>query len=332
MGPKSNRQKAKELILASGRTILADKRKAEDELKHRDDEIEYLLAKNRHTQAELEQMNDIIMEQQRIIQKFKLSIITKSQNENSIPSVNGTISSNVTRHSLRSTWTDYPDVCSRQKNYRQAKVRKMILESGLAKSDEGYRCLIRDALPRSERKYLRENIDGRDTSSSDSDIGEQPWLLALEPPNLHSQNKSCKQYITYSHNDKNFVLGALVRCISREEISIGIGQLISLYPKYRGVTVSRIICWRKASAGELKIPGTKVNKEFESDIWSRLLLCVLKENIDLTGKEPKKIIKAEVVVNVTYSYDVVKTAAVEAQESPQWKGIKDIQGLKFSNW
>ena len=45
-------------------------------------------------------------------------------------------------------------------------------------------------------------------------------------------------------------------------------------------------------------------------MWSRLVLCVpLQEIIDLIGKEPKVIVKAEVVVNVMYSYEVVKSSA-----------------------
>ena len=350
MGPKSKRQKSNESFLSSGRTILADKRKAEiienakilsfqNELQSLQEELEYFKAKYSHAQEVLTKMNTNTVSQQKPnkICKSGQECQTKpkpSKSENYGPVVNGVDgigglnNNNSHRTPVR---IDYHEACKRDQYNRQVALKKLILESGLAKSDVGYHSFIRGALPKTDQKCLRaEFYYGESSSSDSSDNEEQAWLLTSIPPQ-ETQRQRCKQYITYSNQDKVFVLDLLINCLSWEEISIGIKQIIGLYPKYHGLTTSKVVCWRKASAGELKKPGVKVNAEFESDVWSRLLLCVLKENIDLTGEETKNTIRAEVVVNVTYSYDIVKTAAIEVQESIQWKDSKDDQGLKFSN-
>lgn len=126
-------------------------------------------------------------------------------------------------------------------------------------------------------------------------------------------------------------MNALSSCKSWKQLSIGIRQLISIHPKYSGLTVRKVKYWKKAATGKAQKPGVKVNHEFESDIWSQLLLCVIKESIDLTSEKPKTTLKAEVVVNVTYSYDIVKMAALDTQATEKWSDYKDVQQLKFSN-
>ena len=101
--------------------------------------------------------------------------------------------------------------------------------------------------------------------------------LYPNPRNHKIQIKRCKQYITYPHHDKVFVLAPLMHCQSREEIAIGIKQLNGLYPNYYGLTVAKFICWRKASSGESKKPGVKVNGEFESKYGHDYSLVCLKK-------------------------------------------------------
>ena len=199
------------------------------------------------------------------------------------------------------------------------------MQSGLAKSMEGYYSLIKGALPKADQIVLTNMQDLSALSDS-----EEEWLLHGEDSALNATHFR-RQYITYSNEDKIFVMSALRSCESWKQISIGIQQLISIHSKYSGLTVQKVKYWREAAAGGLKKPGVKVNNEFESEIWSQLLLCIIKEHIDLTLKEPKTTLKAEVVVNVTYSYDIVKATALDTQASEKWIANQDVQQLKFSN-
>ena len=225
---------------------------------------------------------------------------------------------------IRETF-DYNELNSRQQYNRQQSLRRMAMESGLAKSDDGYFSLIRGCLPKAEQQLLKREEIGEENVLSDV---EEEWMLS--GLSSHDQNIS-RKYTTYSTEDKNFVLDSLIRCETKGEIAIGIKQLIGIYPKYTGLTVHKIESWRKVQRGELNKRGTKINTEFESDVWSRLVLCVLKENVDLTGKEPKFSFKAEVVVNVTYSYEIVRSAAEHTKATEKWYENKDIKRLQFSN-
>jgi hypothetical protein len=325
MGGKSKQQAARKHNLSSGRTALAVKMHIAEDNQEQDEFLKLRKELNNRSE-DLSKLKSQHEETLRELKKIKTHLDEQRQFIESCRQLGSSVENTATIIKPREM-SDYHDLSSKHQKNRQQILCNLAIQSGLAKSYDGYQSLIRGALTKADQNCL-EKMHAVGATSSDSEI-EEEWLLSGLSS---SQEQRKKQYITYSNEDKVFVLDSLIQCQSIEQISIGIKQLVGLYPKYFGLTARKIISWRKVQAGELKEkPGTKINKEFESDIWSRLVLCVLKETVDLTGKEPKQIVKAEVVINVTYSYEVVKTSAEQTQATEKWLSNTDIQGLKFSN-
>ncbi|MBJ7298695.1 MAG: hypothetical protein JHC73_20910, partial [Dolichospermum sp.] len=91
---------------------------------------------------------------------------------------------------------------------------------------------------------------------------------------------------------------------------------------FDGITVRTLRKWEQWSRTYLsrKKPGIKMDLAFDADVWSRLILVILDAEKGTST----------VLVNVTYSYEIIKKACLEAQRSPEWINNDQIKKLKFS--
>jgi hypothetical protein len=126
------------------------------------------------------------------------------------------------------------------------------------------------------------------------------------------------------------------------------------------ITPKHIYRWRASVAKSLSLKkGRKVNNEFESDVWSNLVICVFENpevakqnNVEVeklaSAQETKKsktetrtaatvTIQTEddsgikILYNVTYSYDVIREQARAVQQDDKYRNDLYVQRLKFSN-
>lgn len=67
-----------------------------------------------------------------------------------------------------------------------------------------------------------------------------------------------------------------------------------------------------------------MNDAFEKDVWSRLIDCITEERVSMPSV-------TKVLFNVTYSYAIVRKAAVATQSSPRWENNEAIKALKFTD-
>jgi hypothetical protein len=244
MGPRNKQQIAREHNLACSRNVLAAKRQADDirqadllnlskELQDRNEEIKQLQLQHDETLRELKKLKSYLDNQHQFIEFCRQL---------------GQPSADIAITMKPREISDYNELQMRQQQNRQQILRNLAIKSGLAKSDEGYQALIRGALPKADQIYLRTMHD-EDTILSDSEV-EEEWLLSdLSSNEIHRS----KQYITYSNEDKVFVLESLDQCQTNSQILVGISQLIEIFPKYYGLTPRKIISWRKIRDGNTDI-------------------------------------------------------------------------------
>ena len=169
-----------------------------------------------------------------------------------------------------------------------------------------------------------------DNIDLDIQVDPSPWLL-----NGIGRNDSpvkCK-YLTYSIDDKKFVLSCLENCESRDQIQIGLLQLKSKFlKKFDGIDVNKVMDWRSQliNRDNAKRRGPRINLEFENDVTSRLLLCQWREHIDLTLDDPVVNRTPAVLINVAYSYSIIRQAAIETKQEQKWIENQGIQELLCS--
>jgi hypothetical protein len=168
------------------------------------------------------------------------------------------------------------------------------------------------------------------------------------------------KYVVFDDDEKSNILGLLLRCSSDEEIRAGINDLQKYHPRYLKLDLKKIKRWRvQLTKGKLK-PGRRVNIRFESDVWSRLVICAftIKEDevknsaktaeesgkayIKIKSKRRKKSVSGAIPIveddfgekllfNVTYSYDIIRNQAIRVQKESKYLGDIGVQRLKFSN-
>ena len=73
--------------------------------------------------------------------------------------------------------------------------------------------------------------------------------------------------------------------------------------------------------------GRKVQKDFELEVLSRLIFVSLEDNKDPDDQQDN----LQVIANVAFTYECVKSAAEEVQKSEKWKNDKGVQRLTFSH-
>lgn len=214
----------------------------------------------------------------------------------------------------------YAEVGDKQRRRRELESKTLLLAKGLAKDDSDLKLLVQNILSRiggDDNSGLdAEIIDHDDTTSEDHD--EPPWLL-------HGVARDEKpveyKYLMYSADDKLFVLTCLQKC-NNESLKLGFQQLQSKFPKkFDGINADKIKDWRiqYLNRANSKKRGKQINVDFENDVLSRLVLCEWREHIDMTGNgQPLVSRRAEVIINVTYSYEIVRKAAVETKNEQKW--------------
>ena len=167
-------------------------------------------------------------------------------------------------------------------------------------------------------------------------------------------------YNTFDDKEKVNIVDLLEHCGTPQDLNYGLNDLKSLNARYAMITPKHIYRWRASVAKSLSLKkGRKVNNEFESDVWSNLVICVFENpevakqnNVEVeklaSAQETKKsktetrtaatvTIQTEddsgikILYNVTYSYDVIREQARAVQQDDKYRNDLYVQRLKFSN-
>lgn len=223
MGGKSKQQTARKHNLSSSRTALAVKRHIAEDHQEQDEFLKL--------SEDLSNLKSQHEETLRELKKIKTHLDKQRQFIESCRQLGSSVENTATIIKPREM-SDYHDLSSKHQKYRQKILCNLAIQSGLAKSYDGYQSLIRGALTKADQNCLGK-MYAVGASSSDSEIEEERLLSNLSS----SQEQRKKQYITYSNEDKVFVLDTLTQCQSIEQLSIGIKQLVGLYPKYFVLTL-----------------------------------------------------------------------------------------------
>ena len=145
-----------------------------------------------------------------------------------------------------------------------------------------------------------------------------------------------RRHVTFTDDEKMDVVEALADCTDKTKLKQGLLDLHKLMGDRKFATidskkVGRWRTWYKNSqqGKDGKKRGRQVNVDFESDVWSELILCALNTIKTPDGEEMQE---CQVLHNVAYSYAIIRKAAEDVKASEKWQSNEKVQDLKFSNW
>ena len=134
---------------------------------------------------------------------------------------------------------------------------------------------------------------------------------------------------TWKPEHKEYIIDLFEWVPAHLQIKVRQKLIDSLGGAFAGLKWSQVSEWIKTIDKEKQKTGPKVNIEFEQAVWNRLIIAVKKTLIDVENNKTIETVK--VLYNVTYSYDIIISAAKKEQEQDIWHGDQKIQALKFSN-
>jgi hypothetical protein len=243
----------------------------------------------------------------------------------------------------------YSELCLKSKQRRCSETKTLIIDNGLASSDEDCNQLLLQIIPTNLSRIIEEDVQ----------------IQSFFDDETRGALSRMKCYISQHH--KCIALGALRECVSNADIDKAINELQSLSNNnYAGLTTRRFKTWRKNSKKMKRKPGPKVNVEFESDVWAKLILCayvatttdstainettptartaapklvtgclaalgekLLKDNSRLVvADDPPAKKVARILYNVAYDREIIKSAAIETSLEEKWRNTID---LRFSD-
>jgi hypothetical protein len=144
----------------------------------------------------------------------------------------------------------------------------------------------------SPKKKLKRNIviESRDIQQQVNDLNLPPIEKKLRK--------------TWKLSQKQYVIDRMELVSVNIDIKIKQAILDSLGGIFQGLQWSQVKRWITNNEEENMKPGPKVNEEFESAIWSRLLITIKKQVFDVDKNEMTNQVK--VLQNITYSYEIIK--------------------------
>ena len=135
-----------------------------------------------------------------------------------------------------------------------------------------------------ERMLLRNSSDLTDACESTS---QTPSILVSD-----SVEKLMKRHVTFTDDEKMDVVDALADCTDKTKLQQGLRDLHKIMGdrKFATIDSKKVGRWRTwykniKQGKNGKKRGRQVNVEFESDVWSELILCALTTTKTPDGEE-----------------------------------------------
>jgi len=166
-----------------------------------------------------------------------------------------------------------------------------------------------------ERLLLRNSSDSTDTCESTC---QTPSILGSD-----SVEKLMKRHVHFTDDEKMDIVEALADCTDKTKLQKGLLELHETMGdrKFATIDSKKVGRWRTwynntKQGKDGKKRGRQVNIEFESDVWSELILCALNTIKTPDGEEMQE---CQVLHNVAYSYAIIRKAAEDVKALEKWQ-------------